>query len=170
MVLRRCNVSAKDTHRAQKWKESNYFSWPRYAHAHLAPYLRSTSVHPIAVPQSFSLLCPPHLPLPYSFHSLTPILHSPFDLSHLPFSSPAICTTSRHLILHLCHPHNFFPASVSLPPGHRTPSSLPLCQSSRQTLVHVIYLAIPASIQLNSRWENVEAAKFHRCSAELGLP
>jgi hypothetical protein len=145
-------------------EESKRFSQPRYVHAHIASYPGSTSIRPIVVPHSFSLLCPPHPLLPYRFHSLTHVLHSPSSLSHLPFSSPTICTTSCHLSLRSCLPHRFFLASMSLPPGHHTPSSLPSCQSPRQTLVHIDCLDIPTSIQLSSRWKNAKAAKFHRCN------
>jgi hypothetical protein len=99
MVLWRCNVSAKDTHRAQKRGRIKPLFWPRYAHAHIEPYPGSTSVRPTTVPHSFSLLYPPHLPLPYNFHSLTPVLHSPYRAcrispSHLPPSVPLHATST----------------------------------------------------------------------------
>jgi hypothetical protein len=133
------------------------------------PYPRPTSGCSTTIPSDS---CPPLHLSPLSITSLAPLSfpHTCPPLTVPPVASPLLISCHLcHLSSCLCHPHSFFPASVSPPPGHRTPSSLSLCQSSRQTLIHVRCLAIPAGIQLSSKWKNAEAATSHRCSADSGL-
>jgi hypothetical protein len=44
------------------------------------------------------------------------------------------------------------------------PSSLPIMPSPYQTLIHIHFLAIPAGIQMNSRWQDANPATSPRCS------
>jgi hypothetical protein len=159
-------VSTRDTHRAQKKRGIKLLlGGPNVCMPYPRPTSgRSTTVPLVVIPHSISLFCLSHPSLP--FHSLTPVLHSLSHLLPLPFSSPATCATSA--------PACVTPTASSQPLcllhlaiTHRV--SLPLCQSSRQTLIHAHCLAIPAGIQLISKWQNAEATTSHRCSADSSL-
>jgi hypothetical protein len=95
---------------------------------------------------------PSHLPPPVPLRSTSPLSH---------YTSAPACVTPQFLPSHRVS---------STWPSHN-PVACPSCHHPRQILIHVHdCLAIPASIQLSSRWQNAEATKFHRCSVDLGLP
>jgi hypothetical protein len=134
-------VSARDTHQAQKREVSNQFSRP--------PTLSQAEKWP------------PHN---HPANTYPPLLLSPLSITSPDPLSLSLHLSSRCVTL----------TSSSQPPcflrmAITQPSSLPITPSPRQTLIHVRCLAIPAGIQLNSRWQDAEVSTSPGCSFDSGL-